>query len=307
MDLEQYLSIPISVILIKLDCLPKGCKGPKALYLAPYRHDKKPSISINSANNTWFDRVDSTAGNGIDLIRRYLKSQNTDYTEIDIKRWFDKTILVGSKIREVETPDYTIQDERFKIRKTYPLSDAGLYYYLQNRGIKIEFAKTIFEEAIVYNSHTGKTFIALCHRNARKGYHINNPFVKACIGKQWLTYARGDTENAKYSASEIHIFKEVFDYLTALQHSNGSMKADSLILNSLCNLKAVPRYMDGFNYHTAYLWMKNNQDGDAAKKSIIDYLNSVGLKTVYQMDTVYKDHKDLNTWYVSQKGDNETD
>ena len=87
MNIEQAKCIPISEILILLNCKQARANKTDGTYFSPLRDEKTASFHVNYSKNIWYDHGIGKGGDVIALVRCYLNSQNENDTVVDALRW----------------------------------------------------------------------------------------------------------------------------------------------------------------------------------------------------------------------------
>src|SRR5689334_16740655 len=89
MNIEQAKTIPISVILDKLNRKPQRKKCHKAVFFSVFREERTASLWIDNKTNTWRDFGDTKweGGDGIRLVQGYLDSQEVNCDVSSALRW----------------------------------------------------------------------------------------------------------------------------------------------------------------------------------------------------------------------------
>ncbi|MBS1509388.1 MAG: toprim domain-containing protein [Bacteroidetes bacterium] len=299
MNIEQAKSIPISVILDKLNLAPQRTSGHRVLYFSPFRREKTPSLWVDTKNNLWRDFGDSKwiGGDIIHLVRGYLNNENENCEVTDALRWLRNMTGFIPDIKPVIDPDEVSAEKTLVLREVNKIKQVKLIEYGNNRGIPESILRTYFVEAAVFNTKTQKKFYSLCMRNDLKGYELRNPYFKGCIGKKYITFIRG----TKPKPEGINIFEGAFDFASAIAQLNGKpFENDSLILHSLSNLKKASAYLKNYGYRYAYTWMDNDEPGIEATKSWEGFCKTEENLLHVPMNEIYLPYKDVNAAHMAK-------
>ncbi len=299
MNIEQAKSIPLSVILDKLNFKPERSNGNKICYFSPLRNEKTPSFWIDIKTNLWRDFGDTKwiGGDGIHLVRAYLDGQNEHYEVTDALRWLRNMTGFIPAIKPVIDPDETEAEKTLVLKETFKIKTPKLIEYGLSRGIPENVLTKYFEEAMVFSNKSGKKFTSLSMRNELKGYELRNPFFKGCIGKKYISFIRG----TQTSSGGIHIFEGAFDFVShVVQNENKPLKYDAIILHSLSNLKKASAYIKGFGYDVCYTWMDNDKPGLEAVKSWDGFCKVEETLLHTPMNNSYAPYKDVNAAHIAK-------
>lgn len=300
MNIERSKHIPISEILSKLNVTPTNPGKKELRYLSPWRDEKTPSFFVNVDANLWFDHGEGIGGDTLKLACTYLERSGQDCTIRDGLRWLQNLsgdiapdkILFPRRERKFEK-----EDSPLSLRSNRELENLALINYLADRGIPLELARKYLRELVVFNSNSGKRITCLGFPNDDGGFELRNPFFKGCLRPKAISFIRARIPKP----DGIHIFEGSFDFLSCVAQLNGrSLKADTIILNSISCLKQAKAYVHKYGYRNAFTWMDNDKAGDAATKSLAEFIESEpGLNHV-PMNNLYKGHKDVNAWHMHQ-------
>lgn len=299
MNIEQAKAIPIADILEKLNVKPTKQTTNESWYLSPLRNEKTASFKVNHKRNVWYDFGEGQGGDGIAFVCAYLKSIKENDMIPDALRWLKNMSGFTPHIKNVRTEDYTKADDKLILKDVKEIGHPALIRYLEKRGIPLSIGQQYLKEVKVANTESKKVFFALGLLNEDGGYEIRNPFFKGCVGKKSITFIRG----LKVLPGGIHFFEGIMDYLSAISENKGQKFADdTIILNSLSNLKKATAYVQNYSYTTAYSWMDNDIAGEKAKKSLDDYFKTQETIEHITMNIMYAPHKDLNAHHMAKLG-----
>lgn len=299
MNIEQAKSIPISVILDKMNLMPQRNNGHKILYFSPLRQEKTPSLWVDTRQNLWCDYGDAkwAGGDGIHLVRAYLDSQNENCHVSDALRWLSNMTGFIPAIKPVIDPDETHTEKTLILRQISAIQNQKLIEYGHSRGIPENLIREHFEQAIIFNSKTKKKFFALSMRNDLKGYELRNPYFKGCIGKKYITFIRG----SKPKPEGVNIFEGTFDFLSVICQQDGKpLNDDAIILHSLSNLRKASAYLKNYGYRNCYTWMDNDQPGIEAIKSWDGFCANENNLLHIPMNKMYERYKDVNAAHTAK-------
>lgn len=271
MDIVQAKAIPLRQIFAVWGLSPTPTMNGLQLYRSPFNTEQKSMLVINPAANTWLDPVTDETGGPVQLVCRYLESQHLQHSTMDALRWLRN--MIGSKHCSIQLPvglvDYQQEDRKFRLKEQTYLSDHLLMAYVEEeRGIPFHIARDFFQQVSILNTANGKSFVALGVRNEEGGFAIRNPLLKAHIGKRAITFIRG----RKHKPTNVHVFKDIFDYLSILLLRNGKrFDGDSIILNSYDCLQDMAAYIRNYGYRHLHSRMSSDEAGAKVTGVIRDF------------------------------------
>ena len=301
MNIEYANTIPMRQILSKLGIQPVAKSDDELLYQSPFLQSHEPSFVIKAKTNTWADLTDNDSGDVVDFSIKYLRWYNLDYSHYAAIEWLKSIVGYAVLNSPKDVADYSIIDSRYSYTNHGHLSTPYLIHYLEQvRGIPFDIARFRIAEVEVHNAKTGKSFLSLGHKTEHGTFSIRNEHVKAQIKKAYVTFIRGNT----YPAVRLHIFKDIFDYLSALTMRNGKEFADDvLILNTYTNVQLSAAFIYNYDYSTVYTWLDNTPVGIEATRNYRKYLKAHSVPVHMPMNKMYSKYKSLNDWLVAQRKD----
>jgi hypothetical protein len=296
MDKDHANSIAISKIMDKLNIQPKHVGKTRASYSSPFAHQQPASFWVYFKNNEWYDYGVSDGGKLTEFAERYLKITGENHTQADVLRWIENlSDDPYSSSRLAGQSNISNNDEPvLVIRSIDRIRFIGLIRYLQGRGIPLPLAKKYMNEIKVYNNNTGKIFLALGIKNENDGFELHNPLFNGYIQPRTITFIRG----SKPHPQGIHIFKDVFDYISVLNQLDYiSWEHDTILLNAIsCTQLAAP-YVQNYSYKTMYSWMDNDLSGQRATGIINSFTKSQPDLVHLKMNKVYEGFRSVNDWH----------
>ena len=286
MDIVQAKAIPLRRIFTVLGLHSTPTLNGLDLYPSPFNPEQQSMLVINPNTNTWVNPATNEEGDGISLVCRYLDSLGLRCSAADALSWLRN--MIGNEHRKIKLPpsitDYQQADSRFRIKEDTYLYDPLLIDYLEEqRCLPFDFARTYFKQVTVLNTANGKSFIALGVQNEDGGFAIRNPLHKAHVGKRAITFIRG----RKHKPANVHVFRDIFDYLSIVLLRNGKcFDGDSIILNSYDCLQDMTAYISNYGYHHLHSWMSSCQTGSVITKLLQEFSVAEHLSHI--------DHRDCN-------------
>lgn len=269
--------ISIVSYLKSIGCDPRFENDLTARFLAPYRADSKPSLSVNKLSNLWYDHGLGKGGNIIQLVALLNGCSDYDAGKMLVEKQGSSSFHC-KPINELNNePSYQITH----------IKDIGnnqaLTQYLQYRAINMNIAKDYCKE--VYYTLGVKKYFAVGFQNRSQSWELRNKYSKVCLGEKDITYY-------KYDSPHLSIFEGFTDFLS-LKTINPSYKSDVLVLNTVSNLKMVKGLIK--KYELVYLYFDNDNAGNIATDEMLLFDNCIDLRFKY------RNYKDLNDFILSKK------
>lgn len=299
MDKSHADSIAISEILDKLQIQPEHIGNAKALYRSPISKEKQPSFWVYFKTNTWYDYAIPAGGDLQEFACRYLKFTGEAHTPADVMRW--TVNMSGNRLPFADTDNnvlsFSKSDAPVLIGKSAEhIRFMGLIRYLEGLGIPVSLACRYAKELKVFNRKTGKTFIAIGVLNENGGYNLYNPFFNGSIAPYGITFFRGASPRSR----NIHVFKNIFDFLSVLTRLGyQAWEHDTIILHANSNAQLAAPYVRNYGYKAMYTWMDNDESGRKATAILHGFLLSQPGLVHLKMNRVYEDFHSVNAWHVA--------
>jgi len=300
MNIETANAIPISEILAKIGFEPVKKRESDYWYLSPFRREKTASFHVSVRKNKWYDFGDATGGDAVALVCRHLEYSGVQSSPKEALRWLRNMFHTGDVIRPVREIDQSQPEPKKTVLKSVKkLQHQALIHYLSGRGISQTIATAWLQEIKIQNTETGKHFFAAGIGNEEGGYEYRNLYFKGCVGKKAITFVRGTVPKPP----GINIFEGLMDFLSVIAQREGEkLQDDTIVLNSLSQMKEAAAYIRGYGYQTAYTWLDNDEAGSKATEAFAEFFKSEpGLKHI-PMNKQYAPHKDVNAAHMAKLG-----
>ncbi len=293
MNIENANAIPMSEILEKIGCAPVSRKGSEVWYLSPLRLEKTPSFHIHVAKNLWYDFGDGVGGRPVDFARAYLRMQGKSATVSRALQWLE-SLLPGVSFPPPQREKPFVQESRktLVVSHVQTLRYPALLQYLRERNVPERLAAGYLKEVHVYNTITGKTFLALGMRNENDGYELRNKAFKGSITAKGISFFRG----AEPLPRRVHVFEGFMDMLSALAEEDGTLDGDLIVLHSTSLLAQALPYIKDYTYSDVYTWFDNDRAGLYATETLRLFASREGYLAVHPMNAAYRGFKDVNAW-----------
>lgn len=302
MDIPFAKTIPLRKIFDVWGIKPIPIRNGLYLYASPLGEERQSKLVVNPSTNTWFDPLTGQTGNTIQLVCLYLQSQSVTHTTMDGLRWLKN--MIGKQGASVDLPadmpDYKSMDKSYAIKDVSYLSDPALIRYLElRRGIPFHMARFKLKQLLLRNKQTGRNFVAIGFMNEDGGYAIRNPKVKGHVGTRAISFIRGKIPKP----DGVHIFKDIYDYLSAIIYRNGKLfDEDSIILNSMDCLHDMTGYIRNYGYTYLRAWFGNDEQSKPFTAWLESFCKTEKLRFETANDTYcgYKDLNDKLAFYTKQ-------
>ena len=176
MTIEEAKAIDLREFLTAIDCREVKTRGRNHWYRSPFRDEHDASFKVNSERNEWFDFGIGRGGNIIELGKLLY---NTTYIP-EILRHIEAYAAKIPNEKESPSKQVHVEDTSKSNIQLLPLSHPALLYYVRDRGVDIEVAKTYCRE--IHYQVRGRSYYGIAFLNRSGGMEIRNPFFKGCEG-----------------------------------------------------------------------------------------------------------------------------
>lgn len=268
--------INIVSYLKSIDCSPQFENEYTARFIAPYRADTSPSLSVNKVTNLFFDHGTGAGGNIIQLVA--LINKCNDYQAA-------KMLTDQKKSFSFHCKPILKQSTSIKLNKIKKLENIALRQYLQSRDIDIQIAQQYCKEC--YYSVANKNYFALAFENDKGGYELRNKYFKGCVGSKNISSINNGSDT-------LQIFEGFIDLLSFVTHygQDVMLSFDTIVLNSLsCIEKAKPLFSC---YQKIHLYLDNDYAGKNLTKQLLSQ-----FPTTIDCSFQYEKYKDFNDFLIS--------
>jgi hypothetical protein len=252
------------------------------LYLAHFRNDTKPSLSVNRIKGRWYDHGTGFHGTLIDLLMLIL-----NISDVGEVLAFCRNRYENSKSFSFRKPQKSSLKEKKKVsysilQNIHPINNSRLKGYLRERGIS-ESTWSSYLEEIHYENQHGK-FFAVGFKNDSAGYEIRNSVMKKpiCLGKKDITTIPGRVD-------ELVMFEGFMDFLSFVEMKKFNGES-IIVLNSTAKiLSGIDVGRDMFSEAMIKSYFDNDKAGQDATQTL-----KSSFDNVVDCSNEYSDHKDLN-------------
>ncbi len=282
MNINQAKQIQIIDFLNTIGIYPKSQRGNEHFYLAPYREEKTPSLSVNIKLNCFYDFGTAQSGDIISLVKLLINSNSVS----DVLNYMGKKHSFFSFSKQ----NISIAEEaknEVKILKIKPLENLALIQYLGTRKISLSTAKKYCEE--MYYQISDKKYFAICFKNILGGYELRNKYSKISLSPKSVSFI----DNNCYKT--LTVFVGFIDFLSYIELYKANLLASNyLILNSTTNLQKAKIFLQ--KHDEICLYLDNDINGKSTTNQVMsEYPQSKDYSSFY------KNYNDLNDYHKSQK------
>jgi hypothetical protein len=299
MNIEFANTIPLTQILSKIELQPVTEKDQCLGYYSPLSAKPKLSLFVNTKRNDWFDYALGKGGTTVEFVCAYLAAQEENHQTRDALRWLNNMAGYIPTIPDKYLVECPGNDSGYIVRSNTPLYLNYLVQYLKDRGISIPLAQKHFRQIRLYNKETEQGYFALGLKNEVGGFSAYCKKRKLFLGPKNITFIRGNIPKP----DGVHIFKDIFDYLSYLTHLDiKSLDDDSIILNCYTCLPKSIAYIKNYGYRTVYTWMDNDMVGDIATEELATFFQTEENLSHQKQNEKYAPHKDIASWHLHRCG-----
>lgn len=273
--------ISIAFYLKSLGYKPQFENEYTARFIAPYRADTNPSLSVNISTNLFFDHGLGRGGNIIQLAA--LINNCSDYEAAKILIEQKNSFSFHCK------PNFEKRESPIIITSVKEISNKWLIQYLHSRKIPISLARQYCKE--VHYENREKQYYAIGFPNNSKGYELRNAYFKGCTNKEISTIELSESQK---NDNWCLLFEGFFDFLSYLTLRNRKApKYKTIILNSISNINKTIPILKKHDLVITYL------DNDNAGKNGLEKLRNSGIN-IDDRSYKYASVNDLNEFLIVQ-------
>lgn len=281
-DAKMAREISLEKVLSGMGYAPRKRTDLELWYISPFREEKTPSFKVNLQINKWFDFGEQVGGNTLDFVMHKFG--------LSVK----EALQYLSKFApfSFQPPETCIKRESsMLILGIRDIIHLGLMDYLDRRGIPTSIYRNYCKQIYYEN---GRRYFAIGFPNNSGGYELRSKYFKGCIGKKDIT-----TFSIK-EAEQLLIFEGFMDYLSYLTLNNDrSISCDSIVLNSLSNIKRIEGLFQ--DYDLVKLYLDNDEAGNRATERLLCL--SENKTCIVDARSEYLDFKDLNDYLLHRLED----
>lgn len=256
-----------------------------ALFHAPYREDRHPSLIVDLSANRWRDLAEGVGGDAVDLVCR--SNEHTSPREA-------LAYLAGgqvgrcdvSYIKSSPQKKENIGEQREEV---LPLQNQVLLDFVASRAISPSLAKHYCQEVHKVSKY-GKPYFAVAFPSRSGGYELRNDGIKGAVGPKDISVVG--------SGLAFLFFEGFFDFLSHLQMYGRREDATYVVLNSTALADRAANYVASRTHAPAevQIWFDNDLAGRVATDLIRRHFH-----VAKDMSVVYLGYKDLNEYLMKYR------
>lgn len=294
MNIDYINAIPLCKIFDKVKLQPLQENDLYSLYPSLFNKDEKHTIEVNHETNTWFDSFTRSSGGPLELIVAWLRIQQLKCSIPDAQKWARFYIGYPCMQDGIDVQNDVAKEIKFAFKS--PILNPALIKCIEDKGISYEFARKHLCQLGLVEVATNKEFLALGMKTEENSWWLYSPYINAFAGSKAITFIHGK----EYKFNTVHVFKDIFDYLTARIVFNDGEPFDDecIILNSYDCLENSAHYIRGFGYRHLFSWLSNDVVGRQATENFALLCSIEENLKHMPMNKLYASCTDLNSWHV---------
>jgi hypothetical protein len=277
LSFSEAKRISIVDYLLEAGFEPARIRGNDYWYYSPFRHERTPSLKVNSKLNVWYDHGPGEGGTIIDLGIKLHQCSRLDFLNKLASGNYKGTVSKGRDLAK-ELPDPKLEVTGIK-----DFVNAGLLGYLSDRGIKSHFAQEHCKQ--IEFTIANRSYEAIGFQNRSGGFELRNRWFKGSSSPKDVSFIDNGSEH-------LCVTEGFIDFLSVLtlnrqMHFQIPVKANFLVLNSLSFLN---RSIPILEAHASNLcFFDNDLAGNEARKT----LAAKGISFI-DGSPMYGRYKDVN-------------
>ena len=289
-QLQTVKAVPIVSYLQSIGHNPVKQTGRQLLYFSPMRDEQTPSFWVSPDKNVFKD----FGGEDGDIIRLVRNLTGCSFREaVDTLLRFDGATLDPNPATFSFSGQNTPQSDGqtgLIVTEVKPLENAALWQYVKGRGISAPVAQKYLKQ-VHFNTPQRSGQYAVGFGNDGGGYALRNKIWKSAVSPNGITTIEGQ------NTTTLNLFEGFFDFLSACESFGFTQPRNTtIVLNSLSHLPSVSERTKSAK--VVNLYFDNDPAGKAATRKLI---TEHGQGKVYDRSTLYKKHKDFNTYWALRK------
>ena len=255
--------------------------GSNYWFLSPLHKEATPSFKVNCNTNLWYDFALSRGGNIINLVQRLNPDMTMHQVLVALSNYSETNKSPQQSYQPLSDQRISHEDDT-KIDCVKQITNCYLLAYIYSRNINVNVALKYCQE-VHYTLTSGKTYYGIAFFN-----------MCGCIGGKNISFILQTTGQ---QTSQCCVFEGFFDFLAyetaRLQHDElltMPFPMDSIILNSVSNIKKALEVLNGYDIIHCYL------DNDAAGRKATEKLKVALNREVRDKSLRYRDYNDVNDY-----------
>lgn len=210
-------------LLSKLGFKPVNEKDDVLIYQNVLKINSKPSFSVNTKIDAWFDQGSKIGGGLLDFVSAY-------WPELDLDTGMERAKTLCSQVSflftERKRKRLAVKLPCYRIEKTGDIGfNRELNSFLEKQGIWHQVPEIFKEVYYYYTDHKGsKTrFFALGWCNENGGWEVRCAKFNGCLGLRGMTFLEGDTDL-------LNVFTDINGYILWYGRNTGNLSQPSVLI-----------------------------------------------------------------------------
>jgi hypothetical protein len=289
LSFSQAKQIPITEYLSRLGFEPAKVRGGDYWYNSPFRHERTPSLKVNTKLNVWYDHGSGEGGTLVDL--------GAKLHQCSLHEFLDKLAQASYAFQQVSfhRNDFEGSEKKLTIQHVTDLKNPDLIHYIEDRKVKRHFVQEHCKE--VGFTIGARSYLAIGFENRAGGFELRNRWFKGSSSPK-------DVSVIDHGSPSICVVEGFMDFLSLLTLNQKRvielpLKSNFLILNSLSFLNKNISLLQSND--DVRLFLDNDLAGREAKEALT--LKGIQFKDA---SSFYGPYKDVNEYLTNQKGKNAT-
>jgi DNA primase len=280
LSFSEAKRIPIVDYLLEAGFEPARIKGNDYWYYSPFRHERTPSLKVNTKLNVWYDHGSGEGGTIIDIGMRIHQCSRIEFLDKLSRGNLSNSIQAKTRTEHVK-------ESKLEIVSSNDLTNEPLLSYLKNRGIKTHFGQQHCKE--VEFRIGSKNYEAIGFPNRSGGFELRNRWFKGSSSPKDISFIDNGSEHLCVTEG----FIDFLSILTLNQQKDIQLPVNSnfLILNSLSFIGRSVPILEAHKSNQVFL------DNDLAGRQAKETLNSKGIE-FFDQSSFYKSYKDVNDYLM---------
>lgn len=260
-DLKQ--KVAISDFLRRMGAEPIRRSGGELHYIAPYREDTNPSLSVNDDKGFWYDHGLGRGGTVVDLamLVYHIASPRDAARQLQQDMSLGGVHVSSQPTRKKSAP----KPEEPKHYSIVSVRDLGknqaISGYLEQRGVYDQAVRSGVIRELYYEieKDDGKKsrYFGAGWFNDSGGVEIRSALGKTCLFSKDVTLMPG-------RSGQINIFEGMMDFLSAMKERTVSLRDQNIVLNTLSISRRLYDDLHRVDARSIHLFLDYGQGGQAA-------------------------------------------
>jgi hypothetical protein len=307
--LEAIKQVPLPKLLADCGIFPvKNCaEDHYHMYLATYRGEKNPSLSVFKKGRVWLfkDHTTGEYGTNLDLLVKFnICADWRDAAEYVAQNYLN--VSISSNGLNTHRPSYVQMPKKsekatgkpYIIHSVSSVIGTHAESYILSRGIPVSIATRYLSFVEYSYGGSAKTLYGIGWPTIKGGWAIRWPKdgLRKGLGKYFLEPA-GISFWQKYpdhASKTCFVFEGIFDCLSLMAVNGEEQPGDMLVLNSVENASKAVEILSRYEIVESYL------DNDEAGRSATDRLMSWMGGRIVDRSGIFAPFNDYNDYLIKR-------